>query len=131
MLRELVRLAELNATESMAEPAFQAAASSLRVQLRTHSTRVQELELLAAEQDRPADAEEAMRHVNRHRKEGITLQASLRDLARKVRASRAQQEAAERSSLLFDATSSADSSRLSHRKMSDRAAAQVRGSRQA
>ena len=128
VLRELVRLAELNTAQALAEPAFHAASMSIRAQLRAHSAKVEELELLASEQDRAADVEQAMRHVIRHRNEGATLQASLRDLGGKVRAGRAQQEAAERSALLLGTPSPADggaaSGGLNQRKLSDRAATQ-------
>ena len=86
VLRELVRLAELNTAQALAEPAFHAASMSIRMQLRAHAAKVEELELLASEQDRAADVEQAMRHVSRHRNEGATLQASLRDLGGTVRA---------------------------------------------
>ena len=84
VLRELVRLAELNTAQALAEPAFHTASMSIRAQLRAHAAKVEELELLASEQDRASDVEQAMRHVSRHRSEGATLQASLRDLGGKV-----------------------------------------------
>ena len=84
VLRELVRLAELNTAQALAEPAFHTASMSIRAQLRAHAAKVEELELLASEQDRASDVEQAMRHVSRHRNEGATLQASLRDLGGKV-----------------------------------------------
>ena len=84
VLRELVRLAELNTAQALAEPAFHTASMSIRAQLRAHAAKVEELELLASEQDRASDVEQAVRHVSRHRSEGATLQASLRDLGGKV-----------------------------------------------
>ena len=129
VLRELVRLAELNTAQVLAEPAFHAASMSIRAQLRAHAAKVEELELHASEQDRAADVEQAMRHVSRHRNEGATLQASLRDLGGKVRTGRAQQEAAERSALLLGTPSPADGGTggggLHQRKLSDRAATQA------
>ena len=128
VLQELVRLAELSTAQAIAEPAFAAAATQIRAQLRAHAAKVDELELLASEQDRAADIEEARRHASRHRKEGATLQASLRDLGGKVRAGRAQQEAAERSALLLGSPSTADGAvgdAGQGKKMSDRAATQA------
>lgn len=101
VLRELVRLAELNADNALDQSEFQATALTMRRQLRAHGEQVSVLETLANGQERPAQREEAQQHARRHRAEGLALSDSLRDLGLKVQAGTVQREATERAALLL------------------------------
>ena len=100
VLRELLRLAELEAAGGLSQPALHAASASLRATLRRHAGLADELERLAAECDRPAEQEAATAQARRHRTENATLVSSLRELASKAQASRARHEDDERAALL-------------------------------
>jgi protein transport protein SEC20 len=99
VLRELLRLSTLNTSHELAPAAWQSASGEIRSLLRAHAEMVELLEMLAVEQVRPAEEAEVLRHARRHRAEGESLAASLRDLATEVRANRARLEEEERKAL--------------------------------
>lgn len=116
VLRELVAL---SSAKELSETAFQTAAVSLRSQLRRHLALAEQLEAAATEQDRPAEQADAIAHARSHRAENATLANHLREIGTRVRASRPEREAAERTSLLVggggagDQTEAADRAALS------------------
>ena len=110
ILRELLRVAEANGTGDLMPADFEAASTGLRASLRRHSEQVDALEQIAVVQDRLVEEEEVRAHVRRHRAEAVTLAASLRELAAKVRSDRSQREASERAALFAPAAGAADSS---------------------
>ena len=103
ILRELLRLAELQNARALPIDAFERAGAAVRASLRHHSEQVDRLESLAPIQSRPAEEEQVWAHVRRHRAEGAALASSLRDLASKVRRDRGLQEEAERAALFASA----------------------------
>ena len=100
VLREMLRVAELNTAMVLSHSQFAEAAASVHSSLRRHASLVEELGQLASECDLPADQAEAERHVRRHRTEGATLAQSLRELTAKVSGNRELQEEAARRALL-------------------------------
>ena len=100
ILREMLRLAELNHANSLPAADFEAATAAVRASLRHHAERIQWLVHLASMQDRLSDEEDMRSQVRRHRAESEALTASLRELAAKVRTDRVSRQAAERAALL-------------------------------
>lgn len=100
LIRELLRIAELDAARTLSPAAFHAATVEMRACLRKHSALIETIHVLAWECEKPGDQKAAMDLVSFHQAENRTLANSLRELTVRVHASRAVHEESERQALL-------------------------------